>query len=92
MIVKHEDYENGYYFVTGESNNSYKQSVADFEEIKKKYDEIKCIICNKATSNNFIITRNTIGVLNTFEKPQYYRNITINNKLNDGCFFVNRIK
>ena len=48
---------------------------ADLQNILEKYDKISCIICNAKTIHNF-----------------YRRgNITINNHIADGCFFVNTI-
>lgn len=49
----------------------------DFQNILETYDEVRCIICNKKTARNF-----RIGLLGS-------NIITINNKLNDGCFFIN---
>ena len=80
MIKKHKDYENGYYFITDRNQSIlFDQTSNDLENIKKSYKEIKCVICNKATAKNFKITNG-------------YNIITINNKLNDGCFFINCIK
>ena len=79
MIIKHKDYENGYYFVTGGNQLELRRrTIQDLESIKNSYDEIKCVICNKATAKNFKVTGG-------------HSIITINNKLNDGCFFINRI-
>lgn len=49
---------------------------ADFQKILKSYDYVSCVICNSVTRRNF--KTGTIG-------------ITINNKLADGVFFVNRL-
>lgn len=49
----------------------------DFQNILKSYDKVRCVICNKNTSRNF-----KIGLLG-------HSIITINNKLNDGVFFIN---
>lgn len=51
----------------------------DFQEILKTYDKVRCIICNKNTARNF-----RVGLLGN-------NIITINNKLNDGCFFINHL-
>ena len=51
----------------------------DFQNILKEYDKIRCVICNKKTANNF-----RVGLLGS-------NIITINNKLNDGCFFINNL-
>lgn len=51
----------------------------EFQKICSLYKEIKCIICNKETSKAFSIYDG-------------YSRITINNKLNNGCFFINCIK
>lgn len=49
----------------------------DFQEILKTYDKVNCIICNKNTAKNFRV-------------PIFgYSIITINNKISDGCFFIN---
>lgn len=51
----------------------------DLQSIFKGYDEVKCLICNYKTSKNF-----RTGVMG--------RNvITINNRVSDGCFFVNGV-
>ena len=46
MICKHGDYENGYIFTP--SSKDY-----DLQKILKKYEEVKCVICNKKTAKNF---------------------------------------
>lgn len=50
----------------------------EFQEIIKSYDKVNCVICNKNTVQNF--------------KNPFLSNpcITINNKLNDGVFFINK--
>ena len=81
MIVKHKDYKNGYFFLIRKGEPKNRNDI-DLRNIIKNYKEIggiKCIICNSRTANNFKITNG-------------YSYITINNKLNDGCFFINRIK
>lgn len=70
MICKHGDYQNGYVFTDTSTDE-------DFQKILKKYDKVRCIICNKKTAKNF-----KVGLLG-------YSIITINNKINDGCFFIN---
>ena len=52
---------------------------ADFQKILKSYDKVNCVICNSLTRKNFMV-----GVFGA-------NIITINNKLADGVFFVNRI-
>ena len=49
----------------------------DLQEIFKSYDKVRCVICNAKTARNF--------------RPNYLGSniITINNKISDGCFFVN---
>ncbi len=49
----------------------------EFQEILKKYDKVCCIICNKNTAKNFRAPLMGHSI------------ITINNKISDGCFFVN---
>ena len=49
----------------------------DLQEIFKKYDEVRCVICNSRTAKNFKVS------------SWGYSTITINNKISDGCFFVN---
>lgn len=51
----------------------------DLQEILKTYDKVRCVICNKNTARNF-----RIGLMGS-------NIITINNKLNDGCFFINHL-
>ena len=71
MICKHGEYENGYIFTP--SSKDY-----DLQKILKKYEEVKCVICNKKTAKNFKVCDG-------------YSIITINNKISDGCFFINKI-
>lgn len=71
MICKHREFENGYIFTS--SSKDY-----DLQNIFKKYDEVKCVICNKNTAKNFRVSNG-------------YSIITINNKIADGCFFINKI-
>lgn len=56
-----------------------KRTNEDWRRILKEYDEVKCIICNSNTAKNFYVTGG-------------YNYITINNKIADGCFFINRIR
>lgn len=63
------------YIFTSTSTNDNE----DFQEILKTYDKVRCIICNKNTARNF-----RVGLLGN-------NIITINNKLNDGCFFINHL-
>ena len=51
----------------------------EFQEICNSYDKVNCIICNNKTVRNFRIP--LLG----------HSIITINNKINDGCFFINGI-
>ncbi len=73
MILKHNNYKNGYCFV--QSSNDY-----DLQKLILSYgDKFKRVICNQNTARNFKVTDG-------------YAPITINNKLNDGCFFINCIR
>ena len=47
----------------------------DLQKIFNQYNEVKCVICNKLTARNFRVFGRSI--------------ITINNKISDGCFFIN---
>ena len=49
----------------------------DFQKICKSYEKVRCVICNSKTAKNFRTP--LLG----------YSIITINNKINDGCFFIN---
>ena len=73
MISKHGDYKNGYIF-TPSSTDSDLQRI--FRE-EYGYDNIRCVICNKNTAKNFRTS------------SLRYSIITINNKIADGCFFIN---
>ena len=81
MIKKHEGYKNGYYFVTDAPNKFFFNKTAlDLRTILETYgDTFKRVICNSKTAKNFKVTG--VG-----KSP-----ITINNTLNDGCFFVNSL-
>ena len=49
----------------------------DLQEIFESYDKVRCIICNTKTAKNF-------------KTPIWgYSIVTINNKISDGCFFIN---
>lgn len=50
----------------------------DLQKWLSAYDEIRVVFCNKETAKCFKV----IGG---------YSMITINNKLNDGCFFINQM-
>ena len=52
----------------------------EFQEILNKYDKVRCVICNSNTARNF-----RVGLWGT-------NIITINNKINDGCFFINQMR
>ena len=49
----------------------------DLQTIYKNYDRVNCIICNSNTAKNFD-TRWNNG-----------KGLVINEKINDGCFFIN---
>lgn len=52
----------------------------DLQKLIQSYgDKFKRVICNKNTARNFTVNKG-------------YAPITINNKLNDGCFFINSIR
>ena len=72
MIHKNGDYKNGYIFTKTSTDE-------EFQKIIKRYDKVRCVICNKNTVRNF--------------RNPYYSNvgITINNKLADGVFFINGV-
>lgn len=50
----------------------------DLQQILKNYDVLHCIICNRKTVTNFNLKESNVG-------------ITINNKLVDGVFFINKL-
>ena len=78
MIIKHKDYENGYCFLKSTTNK-------ELQNILKKYgDDFRCVICNRNTARNFKVTPRFPGEI--CKSP-----ITINNNLNDGCFFINNL-
>lgn len=84
MIKKHCDYENGYYFIKDSERGFDKRRTAhDLRMILESYgDSFRVVICNKVTAKNFKVTGGTSDF--PVKSP-----ITINNKLNDGCFFIN---
>ncbi len=49
----------------------------ELQAIFDKYDEVKCVIVNRNTAKNFGVNGRSI--------------VTVNNRLADGVFFVNRI-
>lgn len=65
----------------GEYKNGYiftpSSTNEDLQEIFKSYNQVNCVICNKYTAKKFI----TRGWGKSI--------VTINNKIADGCFFVN---
>lgn len=70
LICKSAEYKNGYIFTPTSTNR-------DLQEIFKKYDEVRCVICNSKTARNFKVS------------SWGYSTITINNRISDGCFFIN---
>ena len=52
----------------------------ELREILSKYDKVRCVICNSNTAKNF-----RVGLWGT-------NIITINNKISDGCFFINQMR
>ena len=75
MICKHGDYQNGYIF-TPTSTDKDMQAIQD--KYRQNGTPIKVVFCNDKTIKNFI---GSFGV----------GGFTKNNKIADGCFFVNRI-
>lgn len=76
MIHKSGDYKNGYIFGPNSTDSQFQRIIS------KDYggwDNIKCIICNQRTKQNFQFSMNGYSIL------------TINNKLVDGVFFVNHV-
>lgn len=51
----------------------------DLQEIFSTYKEVRCIICNENTVRNFKLEEGKKSI------------ITINKRVADGCFFINRI-
>lgn len=72
MFIKIKEMKNGY-IIDGYSTNE------EWQEICKKYNPIRCIICNFQTSKHFRIP--------LFGK----NNITINNKLLDNVVYINGV-
>ena len=77
MILKSGDYKNGYIFTPSSTDEDMQNIYKDYKERNIK---VKCIICNKKTSRNFIYEPN--GITDCM-------GLTINNKLADGVFFIN---
>ena len=73
MIYKHPNYNNGYVFAKSSTDKDFQKIVDDYNKTKKGF---RCIICNNLTARNF-------------KTEGGYANITINNRISDGCFFVN---
>ena len=74
MIHKSGDYKNGYIFGPNSTDSQFQRMI---REDYGGWENIKCIICNQKTKQNF-------------QLPTYgYSVLTINNKLVDGVFFVN---
>ena len=87
MIKKHCDYENGYCFIKDSERGFNKRRTAyDLKQILKSYgDSFRVVICNKVTAKNFKVTGGSSD--RPVKSP-----ITINNNLNDGCFFINYLR
>lgn len=51
----------------------------DLQAIFDRYDEVRCVICNWKTARNFSTSSWGHSIL------------AINNKIADGCFFVNGV-
>ncbi len=81
MIKKHDKYKNGYYFMKDTQDGFlFNKTALDLRTILDAYgDTFKRVICNAAKAKNFKVTG--VG-----KSP-----ITVNNTLNDGCFFVNTL-
>lgn len=86
MIYKHPDYKNGYVFAKSSTDS-------DLQNILKSYNKLSCIICNRKTLINFTPPANCYG----FPKPKTLNDkmfpssniFVINEKIADGCFFIN---
>lgn len=78
MIHKVDGYKNGYVFSATKSEKPDDEIFQDIlKEYKKSSKGFHCLICNKVTSKNFRIGLFSDNI------------ITINNKIADGCFFIN---
>ncbi len=78
MIIKHPDYQNGYCFLSTSKNYELQKILAEYGE------DFRRVICNRRTARNFKVTGGNPDF--PVKSP-----ITINNNLNDGCFFVNSL-
>lgn len=86
MIYKHPNYKNGYVFAPSSTDS-------DLQEILETYTKFTCIICNRNTLRNFVPPADTYG----FREPRNFMErhfpsdnvFVINNKIADGCFFIN---
>lgn len=74
MIHKSDKYQNGYIFGPNSTDSQFQRII---REDYGGWDNIKCIICNSRTKQNFQPPADGYSIL------------TINNKLVDGVFFVN---
>ena len=78
MIHKVDGYKNGYVFSHTEGEKTDDEMFQEIlEEYRKSSKDLRCLICNEATSRNF----RTHFLSNSI--------ITINNNVADGCFFIN---
>jgi len=72
MITKSEDKRNKYYLDS-------TSRTEDLNDIYKQYEHVRCIICNKKTSERFYKPWNG-------STP-----VTINNTIDDNVFYINSV-